>query len=104
MEKSTKKLPIHMLLRLDLGDGEQDLEVKVFMLICLLLNRICPGRHMSLDSLYAMISATLAVFDISPPKDENGNTKTLNPIYSDGLLWCALFIALAIGVSIDCTV
>ncbi|KAJ2936604.1 hypothetical protein H1R20_g494, partial [Candolleomyces eurysporus] len=48
--------------------------------------RICPGRHMSLDSLYAVISATLAIFDISPPKDENGNTIPVKPIFSDGLL------------------
>ncbi|RXW15746.1 hypothetical protein EST38_g10108 [Candolleomyces aberdarensis] len=48
--------------------------------------RICPGRHMSLDSIYAMVSATLAIFDISPPKDGNGNTIPVKPIFSDGLL------------------
>ncbi|KAJ3532041.1 hypothetical protein NMY22_g7905 [Coprinellus aureogranulatus] len=35
--------------------------------------RICPGRHVSTDSLYALISSTLALFDIIPPRDENGN-------------------------------
>ncbi|TEB33470.1 putative CyP450 monooxygenase [Coprinellus micaceus] len=34
--------------------------------------RICPGRHVSLDSLYAMISSALAFFDIAAPRDENG--------------------------------
>ncbi|KAJ2917334.1 hypothetical protein MD484_g3040, partial [Candolleomyces efflorescens] len=53
--------------------------------------RICPGRHMSLDSLYAMITATLAVFDISSPVDKDGSAKALNPIYSDGLLWFVPF-------------
>lgn len=37
------------------------------------LCRICPGRHISIDSVYAMIVSTLAVFDIIAPKDEHGN-------------------------------
>ncbi|KAJ2917333.1 hypothetical protein MD484_g3041, partial [Candolleomyces efflorescens] len=48
--------------------------------------RICPGRHISLDSIYAMISGTLALFDILPPKDADGNVKPLNPTFSEGLL------------------
>jgi hypothetical protein len=71
------------------------------MLTHLSIDRICPGRHMSLDSLYAMISATLAIFDIAPPKDENGNTQTLKPTFSDGLLRCVHSSLLSYRGAID---
>ncbi|PPQ75950.1 hypothetical protein CVT26_005853 [Gymnopilus dilepis] len=48
--------------------------------------RICPGRHMSSDSLYAIISCVLAVFDIKPPKDEHGNNVQLKPDFTTGML------------------
>ncbi|KAG2023999.1 O-methylsterigmatocystin oxidoreductase [Coprinopsis cinerea AmutBmut pab1-1] len=35
--------------------------------------RICPGRHLGKDSLTYVAACLLAVFDIRPPKDENGN-------------------------------
>lgn len=35
--------------------------------------RICPGRHLSLDTLYTLVSSTLSSFDISAPKDQAGN-------------------------------
>ncbi|KAF8872233.1 cytochrome P450 [Infundibulicybe gibba] len=34
--------------------------------------RICPGRHVSDNSLYSFVSTVLATFDISPPLDSNG--------------------------------
>ncbi|KAF5319921.1 hypothetical protein D9611_011015 [Ephemerocybe angulata] len=36
--------------------------------------RICPGRHLALDSLHVMMSLILSLFDIAPPKDEAGNS------------------------------
>ncbi|KAJ3491621.1 hypothetical protein NLI96_g551 [Meripilus lineatus] len=36
--------------------------------------RICPGRYLAEASVWIVISALLAAFDISPGKDENGNT------------------------------
>jgi len=33
--------------------------------------RIWPGRHLSNNSLYAVVSSVLAVFDIRPPLDED---------------------------------
>ncbi|KIM43768.1 hypothetical protein M413DRAFT_388391 [Hebeloma cylindrosporum] len=34
--------------------------------------RICPGRHLSDNSLYAIVSSILAVCDITPPLDDDG--------------------------------
>ncbi|RXW24077.1 hypothetical protein EST38_g1779 [Candolleomyces aberdarensis] len=36
--------------------------------------RICPGRHLALDSIYLVATTMLAVFDIAPVKDEAGNS------------------------------
>ncbi|KAJ3540050.1 hypothetical protein NMY22_g4462 [Coprinellus aureogranulatus] len=36
--------------------------------------RICPGRHISLDTLYTFFASTLSLFDVEPPKDEAGNS------------------------------
>ena len=46
---------------------------------------------MSSDSLYAIISCVLAVFDIKPPKDEHGNNVQLKPDFTTGMLSCVLF-------------
>ena len=37
-------------------------------------HRICPGRHFSNDALFLYAASLLAVFNITPPKDEAGNT------------------------------
>ncbi|RXW15021.1 hypothetical protein EST38_g10834 [Candolleomyces aberdarensis] len=47
--------------------------------------RICPGRYIALDTLYALISSTLAMFDVSVPKDENGNPD-IKPSFSIGIM------------------
>ncbi|RXW13688.1 hypothetical protein EST38_g12163 [Candolleomyces aberdarensis] len=47
--------------------------------------RICPGRNIALDTLYALISSTLAMFDVSVPKDENGNPD-IKPSFSIGIM------------------
>ena len=49
-------------------------------------HRICPGRHLSNNSLYAVVSSVLAVFDIKPPLDEDGKPSKLNTDVTSGLL------------------
>ena len=47
---------------------------------------ICPGRHMSDNSLYAIVSSVLAAFDIKPPCDANGKPAQLKAEVTSGLL------------------
>jgi len=47
-------------------------------LLRLLTPSMCPGRHMSDISLYAVVSSVLAVFDIKPPLDANGKPSQLS--------------------------
>ncbi|KAG2021163.1 cytochrome P450 [Coprinopsis cinerea AmutBmut pab1-1] len=35
--------------------------------------RVCPGRYLSNDALAYFTACLLSVFNITPPKDENGN-------------------------------
>lgn len=35
--------------------------------------RMCPGQYMAYDSMWIVIASVLAVFDIVPTKDEDGN-------------------------------
>ena len=46
----------------------------------------CPGKHLSDNSLYSIISCLLAVYDIKPPVDDQGNTLKLKPEFTTGLL------------------
>lgn len=48
--------------------------------------RICPGRHLSDSSLYLMASCLLAVYDIKPPVDDQGNIIKLKPEFTGGAL------------------
>jgi len=48
--------------------------------------RICPGRYLSDNSLYAFASCLLAVYDIKPPIDEQGNNIQLKPEFTNGFL------------------
>jgi len=41
--------------------------------------RMCPGRHLSDDSLFIVIALVLSVFNIDPPVDEHGNVIKLTP-------------------------
>jgi hypothetical protein len=52
----------------------------------ILLARLCPGRHISDNSLYSFVSCVLAVYDIKPPVDDQGNTLELKPEFTSGLL------------------
>ena len=47
---------------------------------------ICPGRNLSDNSLYSIVSCLLAVYDIKPPVDDQGNTLKLKPEFTTGLL------------------
>ncbi|KAJ3510929.1 hypothetical protein NLJ89_g4394 [Agrocybe chaxingu] len=48
--------------------------------------RICAGRYMSDNSLYAFVSSVLAVYDIKPPIDDDGNPLQLKAEVTTGLL------------------
>ena len=45
--------------------------------------RICPGRHLSAESLTLMAASLLSVFNVTAPKDSNGNPTKL-PIATIG--------------------
>ena len=47
---------------------------------------ICPGRHLSDNSLYLIVSRLLAVYDIKPAVDDQGNALEMKPEFSNGLL------------------
>ncbi|KAF8884185.1 cytochrome P450 [Infundibulicybe gibba] len=48
--------------------------------------RMCPGRHLSDNSLYSYVSTVLATFDITPPLDADGRYVRVEDKMSDGLL------------------
>ncbi|KIM72092.1 hypothetical protein PILCRDRAFT_829992 [Piloderma croceum F 1598] len=48
--------------------------------------RICPGHFMATQTLFAIISSVLSVFDIFPPTDESGNPIMLRPAMSPAIL------------------
>ncbi|EDR09902.1 uncharacterized protein LACBIDRAFT_233802 [Laccaria bicolor S238N-H82] len=48
--------------------------------------RICPGRHLVDASLYVAVSNVLAVYNIKPPTDDEGNEVKLREEVTGGLL------------------
>jgi len=48
--------------------------------------RICPGRHLSDNSLYLIVSCLLAVYDIEPPVDNQNAVIQLKPEFTNGIL------------------
>ncbi|TFK27949.1 cytochrome P450 78A3p [Coprinopsis marcescibilis] len=48
--------------------------------------RICPGRHMAVETLYVVFASTLALFDIVAPKDENGGPSIKYGIADGGIV------------------
>jgi hypothetical protein len=48
--------------------------------------RICPGRHLVDASLYMAVSNVLAVYNIKPPTDNEGNEVKLKAEVTGGLL------------------
>ncbi len=54
---------------------------------------MCPGRHLADNSLYAIVSSVLAVYDITPPMDNTGKPVKLQPELTTGLLsYVVLFL------------
>ena len=50
------------------------------------LPRMCPGRHLSDNSLYLIASSLLAIYNIKPPVDDLGNVVKLKPEFTKGLV------------------
>ena len=50
------------------------------------LPSICPGRHFADNSIFLMVACLLAVYDIKPPVDDQGNAIKLIPDFSNGLV------------------
>ncbi|KAH9487255.1 Cytochrome P450 monooxygenase COX2 [Psilocybe cubensis] len=48
--------------------------------------RICPGRHLSDNSLYLIVSSVLSVYDIEPSIDKLGKPIKLEPNFAGGFL------------------
>jgi len=48
--------------------------------------RICPGRHLAMNSIFLFISSILATFDISNAHDEQGNEIPLEPKFKTFLV------------------
>ncbi|KDQ53894.1 hypothetical protein JAAARDRAFT_197004 [Jaapia argillacea MUCL 33604] len=48
--------------------------------------RICPGRHLSDNAMYSLVSTLLSVFDIGPPLDERGEPVSVTPQMNPGAL------------------
>jgi cytochrome P450 len=64
--------------------------------------RVCPGRYFGLNALFLMIAHTLAVFDIKPALDEDGNEIQVKTDMTSGLTSCVqkcLFNAAAVLTS-----
>lgn len=51
--------------------------------------RICPGRYLSLNALFATIACTLHVFDISPAVNESGEPLIGELKMQPGMIWYA---------------
>ena len=51
-----------------------------------IFSRICPGRHLADNSLYSIVSCLLAVYDIKPPVDDQGNTIKLEAEFTSEFL------------------
>ena len=48
--------------------------------------RVCPGRHFLDASLYMAVSNVLAVYNIKPPTDDEGNDVKLTEEVTGGML------------------
>lgn len=58
--------------------------------LVLVENRICPGRFMAENSLYAAMVKILAVFNISKALDANGREITPKLEFDWGIVWCVI--------------
>ena len=48
--------------------------------------RVCPGRYFSNNSLYIIAACLLAVYEIKPPIDDQGNIIQLKGEFAGGVL------------------
>jgi len=46
--------------------------------------RLCPGKHLSDNSLFAMVASVLSVFNITPAMDDSGNPIPIKPEMTNG--------------------
>jgi hypothetical protein len=53
---------------------------------------MCPGRYLSDNSLYSIVSSVLAVYNINAPVDESGKPKQLEANYTSGVLSYVFFL------------
>ena len=58
----------------------------IHLIIYLFSSRICPGRHLADNSLYSIVSCLLAVYDIKPPVDDQGNIIKLEAEFTSEFL------------------
>ena len=58
----------------------------MFLFLFLGEYRVCPGRHLADASLYMAVSNILAVYNIKPPTDDEGNEVKLRVEVMGGLL------------------
>jgi len=49
-------------------------------------HRVCPGRHFADKSLYVAVSNILAVYNIKPPTDDEGNEVKLRGEVTGGMI------------------
>ncbi|KAF8581749.1 cytochrome P450 [Ramaria rubella] len=48
--------------------------------------RVCPGRHLAMNSLFIGVASVLKVFNIAPAKDIDGNNILVEPSYTSGIV------------------
>ena len=48
--------------------------------------RVCPGRYLADTSLYVAVSNVLAIYNIKPPTDDEGNEVKLRAEVTNGVL------------------
>ena len=68
------------------GFGRRSVDPTYFPPYMLINPSICPGRHLSGNSLYSIISCVLAVYNITPGVDDQGNSIKLKPEFTSGLM------------------
>ena len=71
------------------GFGRRSVDVTFSVMRCAFYRTsppsICPGRYFADNSLYILASCLLAVYDITPPVDDQGNAIKLKPEFTGEL-------------------
>jgi len=67
--------------------GRYTLEEPVVRGFDVLASRKCPGRHLAEGTMWITIAYMLATFDMSSPKDKNGNEIKLEDVeFEEGIV------------------